>query len=140
MHTTTSPRSLKRSAVGALLVVAIAGAAALLVHVGSASADSRVCTPEDRGCASFKRSGNTFDVCDEGFDGEAVAVQRGDRKIIAVNYWGSLKFNGCRRWHVRGRNGHPFKYRVCLATHAKPGGKPIHLEPFFCSKFVPDLY
>ena len=81
-----------------------------------------------------------MDVCDPAFDGDSVAVQRGDGKIIAVNYWGSLKFNGCRRWHIRGRNGHPFKYRVCLATHAKPGGKPIHLERFFCSGFVADIY
>jgi hypothetical protein len=140
MHTTTSPRSLRRIAVGALLGIALAGAVSLVVLVAPAAADSRVCTPEGRGCASFKRSGNTMDVCDPAFDGDSVAVQRGDGKIIAVNYWGSLKFNGCRRWHIRGRNGHPFKYRVCLATHAKPGGKPIHLERFFCSGFVADIY
>jgi hypothetical protein len=81
-----------------------------------------------------------MDVCDPAFDGESVAVQRGDGRIIAVNYWGSLKFNGCRRWHIKGRNGHPFKYRVCLATHAAPGGKPIHLERFFCSGYVADIY
>jgi hypothetical protein len=138
MHITTSPRSLVRPAAGALL--AIAFFIALLAHASAARADSRVCTPENRGCASFKRAGNTLDVCDYGFDGDSVAVQRGDGKIIAVNYWGSLKFNGCRRWHVAGRNGTPFKYRVCLARNAKPGGKPIRLEKFFCSGFQADIY
>ena len=138
MDITTSPRSLLRPAAAALL--ALAFGIALLAHAPAARADSRVCTPENRGCASFKRAGNTFDVCDYGFDGDSVAVQRSDGRIVAVNYWGSLKFNGCRRWHVAGRNGRPFKYRVCLARNAKPGGKPIRLEKFFCSGFQADLY
>ena len=83
-------------------------------HAPAARADGRVCTPENRGCASFKRAGNAFDVCDYGFDGDAVAVQRSDGRIVAV--------------------------RVCLARNAKPGGKPIRLEKFFCSGFQADLY
>jgi hypothetical protein len=140
MHADTTRTTTRRSTTVVLLALTIAGAIALLVHAVPASADSRVCTPENAGCASFKHGGNTFDVCDYGFDAESVAVQRGDRKIIAVNYWGSLKFNGCRRWHVKGRNGSPFKYRVCLATHAAPGGKPIHLEPFYCSGWQGEIY
>jgi hypothetical protein len=140
MHATRSFTSLRRRAVAALLTTALAAAAILLAHAASAAADSRACTPESRGCASFKRAGNTFDVCDYGFDGESVAVQNGAGRIIAVNYWGSLKFNGCRRWHVRGHNGTPFKYRVCLARNARPGGKPIRLERFFCSRYHADIF
>jgi hypothetical protein len=113
---------------------------ALLVGaVAPARGDSRICTPESRGCASFRHAGNIFDVCDYALDGESVAVQTGSRRIVAVNYWGPLRFNGCRRWHVRAHNGHAFKYRVCLATHARPGGKRIKLERFFCSRFVADI-
>jgi hypothetical protein len=89
--------------------------------------------------ASFKHVGNTFDVCDHGFDGYSVAVQTGGHRIVAVNYWGSLKYNGCRRWHVKGHNGHTFKYRVCLATHAQPGGKPIRLVTGYCGGYVSDI-
>jgi hypothetical protein len=92
MNTLTSPRSLRRAAVGALLAITLAGVTALVVLVAPAAANSRVCTPEDRGCASFKRAGNMMDVCDPAFDGESVAVQRGDGRIVAVNFWGSLKF------------------------------------------------
>jgi hypothetical protein len=121
------------------LITLLAASAVLLALAAAAHADSRLCTPESRGCASFKRAGNTFDVCDYGFDAEAVAVQTGSRRIVAVNYWGSLKFNGCRRWHVRGHNGTAFKYRVCLARNARPGGKPIRLEKFLCSAFQAEI-
>lgn len=127
------------SAAIALLIVAIAAVVAVFANVDAAAADSRACTPEGRGCASFKRAGNTFDVCDEAFDGSPVAVVRG-KKIIAVNYWGSLKFNGCRRWHVEGRNGTPFAWKVCLARNARPGGKRITIERFFCSAPTPDIF
>jgi hypothetical protein len=121
-------------------VLAITGIATMLSNVTSARADSRICTPEDAGCASFHHVGNTFYVCDEAFDGESVAVESGSHMIIAVNYWGSLKFNGCRTWHVHGHNGDPFKYRVCLARYAAPGGKRLHLEPFYCSHYTSDIY
>jgi hypothetical protein len=140
MHAARSSKPLRRRAAAALVVVAIAGAVSLLGTVSPAAADSRTCTPESRGCASFNHRGNTFDVCDYGFDGEAVAVQNGAGRIFAVNYWGSLKFNGCRRWHVRGRNGTPFKYRVCLARNARPGGRKITLEKFFCSGYRADIF
>jgi hypothetical protein len=139
MHATRSFTPLRCHAVAALLIAMLAAAVALLARAEPAAADSRVCTPESRGCASFKRAGNTFDVCDYGFDGESVAVQNGHRRIIAVNYWGSLKFNGCRRWHIKGRNGTVFKHRVCLARNARPGGKPIRIEKFFCSGWQPEI-
>ena len=140
MHATRSSGPLRRCVATAVLVGALAGVVSQLGNVAPAAADSRACTPESRGCASFKQAGNTFDVCDYGFDGEAVAVQNGHGRIIAVNYWGSLKFNGCRRWHVPGHNGAPFKYRVCLARNARPGGKPIRLEKFFCSRYHADIF
>ena len=68
-----------------LLVGAFAGVVSQLGNVAPAAADSLACTPESRGCASFKQAGTTFDVCDCGFDGEAVAVQTGHGRIIAVN-------------------------------------------------------
>lgn len=136
MHATTLTKKKARCGFLALLTLAIGA----VLGVPHALADSRKCTPGGLGCASFKHRGNTFDVCDYGFDGLSVAVQRGNRKIIAVNYWGSLKYNGCRRWHVRGRNGTTFKYRVCLARNARPGGKPIELLPFYCSKFKADIF
>jgi hypothetical protein len=114
-----------------------------LSPVGGAAvavADSSARAVEGRGAASFKRAGNTMDVCDTAYDGASVAVQRRDRKIIAVNYWGSLKYNGCRRWHIHGRNGSAFSYRVCPAHHARKGGKPITLSTFFCSGWQRDRY
>jgi hypothetical protein len=70
-----------------------------------------------------------------------VAADRSaSRRIIAVNRWGSVKFNGCRRWQVRGHNGTPFRDRVCLARNARPGGKPITLEKFLCSAFQPEIF
>ena len=57
-----------------------------------------------------------------------------------MNYRGSLKFNGCRRGHVGGHNGTPFRYRVCLARNARPGGKPLRLENFFCSAFQAEIF
>jgi hypothetical protein len=137
-HTMSKP--IKRFAVRALLVLGIAGASSFVGSVAPAVADSRICGVEERACASFKHVGNTMDVCDPAFDGLAAAVQRGDGKIIAVNYWGSLKFNGCRRWHIRGRNGTTFKYRACPARHARPGGKRITLSKSYCSRYVADIY
>jgi hypothetical protein len=74
MHATRSSTPLRRHAAAALLIALLATAAAVLASAEPAAADSRVCTPESRGCASFKRAGNTFDVCDYGFDGESVPV------------------------------------------------------------------
>ena len=71
-----------------------------------------------------------------------MAVQNGHHRIIAVNYWGSLKFNGCRRWHITGHQGSPrhgVQYRVCIARNAAPGGKPIRLERFFGSRVQADI-
>jgi hypothetical protein len=124
----------------ALLVLAIASTSTFLGSQATAVADSRICAKEQRACASFKHAGNTMDVCDTAFDGASAAVQRGDGKIIAVNYWGSLKYNGCRRWHVSGRNGKSFKYRVCPAHYARPGGRPIELSKLFCSRWQADIY
>ena len=132
-------KPIKRCALGALFMLAIA-TTSVVAGVTPALANSRACALDGRGCASFQRAGNTMDVCDTAFDGDAVAVQRGDGKIIAVNYWGSLKFNGCRRWHISGRNGATFKYRVCPARNARPGGKPITLEKFLCGGYIPDIY
>lgn len=137
-HTVTEP--IKRRPVAALLMLSIAGTSGLIGGVAPAVADSRICATEQRACASFKHVGNTMDVCDTAYDGASVAVQRGDRKIIAVNYWGSLKYNGCRRWHISGRNGTTFKYRVCPAHYARRGGKPIALSKFYCSGWQPDIY
>jgi hypothetical protein len=123
----------------AAVLILVASAAVLLVNVDPAAAGRR-CAIEHRACASFKSAGNTFDVCDPAYDGAAAAVQRGDRRIIAVNYWGSMKHNGCRRWHVSGRNGRVFKWRVCPAYHAKPGGKRISLSIHYCSGWEADIY
>ncbi|HEX6621119.1 MAG TPA: hypothetical protein VF024_15760 [Solirubrobacteraceae bacterium] len=41
---------------------------------------------------------------------------------------------------MKGHNGTPFKYRVCLARNAAPGGKPIRLEKFFCSRHQPEIF
>jgi len=112
-----------------------------VVWAAPVHADSRVCTPEPR-LRVVQARGHTFDVCDYGFDGESVAVQNGHHRIIAVNYWGSLKFNGCRRWHITGHQGsqrHGVQYRVCIARNAAPGGKPIRLERFFGSRFQADI-
>ena len=140
MNAYTVSKTIKRCALGALLVLAVVSTSSLVGSVAPAPADSRICAKEQRGCASFKHVGNTMDVCDTAYDGASVAVQRGDRKIIAVNYWGSLKYNGCRRWHIRGRNGTTFKYRVCPAHYARRGGKPIALSKFYCSGWQPDIY
>ncbi len=137
MYAKTPSKAPKRCTGAALLMLAIA--TGLLVNVAPAAANN-ACAKEQRACASFKQAGNTFDVCDTAYDGAAAAVQRGDRKIIAVNYWGSLKYNGCRRWHVSGRNGTTFKWRVCPAHNARPGGKKITLSTHYCSGWVPDIY
>jgi hypothetical protein len=130
-----------RLAVGALVVFALTSTVNLVGHAAPAVAVSRICAPQGHGCASFWRDRNTFDVCDYAWDGYAVAVQRSDGKIIAVNYWGSLKYNGCRRWHVKGRPyGARFRWRVCLANNAKPGGKPIRIVKYWCSGYRTDRY
>jgi hypothetical protein len=135
MHAITP---IRRCATAALLVLA---GASLTNLVAPAFADSGpIYAKEHRAAASFKHVGNTMDVCDPAYDGASAAVQRGDGKIIAVNYWGSLKGNGCRRWHIHGRNGTTFKYRACPAYHARPGGKPITLSKFFCSGWQADVY
>src|ERR1044072_9363378 len=98
-------KPIRRGATAVLLTIK---GLSLVVGAASAVADSSAWAVEHRGAASFKRAGNTMDVCDPAYDGASVAVQRRDDKLIAVNYWGSLKYNGCRRWHIHGRNGSAF--------------------------------
>lgn len=74
--TTTS----RRAMVCALFVFAVG--LALVANVRPAAADSRMCTPESRGCASFRHAGNTFDVCDYGFDGRSVS-----RHVLQSPHW-----------------------------------------------------
>lgn len=138
MHAYTFAIPIRRCATGVLLAITSLG---LGVGVSPARADSgSIYAKEHRAAASFKHVGNTMDVCDPAYDGASAAVQRGDGKIIAVNYWGSLKYNGCRRWHIKGGNGTAFKYRVCPAYHARPGGRRITLSKFFCSGWQADIY
>jgi hypothetical protein len=138
MNACTFSKPIRRCAIAALATTITS--LSLVVGAAPAVADSSAWAVEHRGAASFKRPGNTMDVCDTAFDGASVAVQRRDRKIIAVNYWGSLKFNGCRRWHIHGRNGSAFSYRVCPAHYARKGGKRIKLSTFYCSGWTHDRY
>jgi hypothetical protein len=138
MNSCRLSKPIRRRATAALVAIT---SLSLVVGAAPATADSSAWAVEHLGAAAFKRAGNTMDVCDTAYDGASVAVQRrGDRRIVAVNYWGSLKYNGCRRWHIRGRNGTAFSYRVCPAYHARPGGKRITLSTHFCSGWQPDRY
>jgi hypothetical protein len=66
-----------------------------------------------------------------------VAVQgryKGKRRWhnVAVNHFGSKRFNGCRARDRNFRENRSVQFRVCLAKFAKPGGRPIKVLGSTC--------
>jgi hypothetical protein len=108
--------------------------------MGTRTEGGRVCDQGycPAGAASFRAHGDILFVCDYRRDGLAPAVgwryPRGGhrRSGIAVNYWGSRRFNGCRTRNLNFPENVSIDFKVCLARYARPGGRPIRVVHSTC--------
>ena len=103
-------------------------------EVFEAPAQGRYCPA---GAATFRARGDKVFACDYREDGRAVAVRaryrgRGGWRTVAVNYWGTKAFNGCRTADRNFRDARSVQFQVCLALFAKPGGRPIQILGSTC--------
>jgi hypothetical protein len=86
------------------------------------------------GCVTFKPAGDKFEICDGRADNYSVVARyrynRYTKRGYAVNSYGPWKWGGCYTDVENGRGA--FKFQVCLADFARPGGRPMRIHEHTC--------
>ena len=139
--------SIRETFTGKRLILALAMIASLTVTASAvvsepatARDDGPIYAFDGRGSARFKSYGDHVFLCDHSRDGHSVAVKltyahetKGHVKYWRWNWWGALKYNGCKDLNLRVKENTILNYKVCLGNHGRPGGKKANVLEWSCS-------
>jgi len=141
LRATIRETSTRKRLILALLMIATLTVTAVVVAPESATADDGpIYAFDGRGSARFKSYGDHVFLCDHAKDGNSVAVKltyahetKGHVKYWRWNWWGAVKYNGCKDLNLRVKENTILHYKVCLGNHGRPGGKKADVLEWSCS-------
>ena len=140
MRSSRASNNGKRMILTLVMIATLLVTTNIMISEPAIADDGPIYAYEGRGSARFKSYGDHIFLCDHGWDGNSVAVKlayvhetKGYVKYWRWNWWGSIKYNGCKDLNLRVKENTILKYKVCLGNHGRPGGKKADVLEWSCS-------